>query len=200
MNQEQWFDQKFARVPVMAILRGYGPSKSVGLAQTAWDLGIDCVEVPIQRAVDVESLVAVVAAGRERGAVVGAGTVVSAALAQTAADAGAAFTVSPGFDPEVVRASLDLGMPSLPGVSSGTDIQLAVKLGLTWLKAFPANLLGPNWFTAMRGPFPQVSFAATGGINAANAQEYLAAGAKTVAVGSALEDPQQLDLLAALVR
>lgn len=200
MTHDQWFELKFSRVPVMAILRGYGPERSVELAQTAWDLGIDCVEVPIQNPADVESLAAVVAAGASRGAVVGAGTVVSVEHTRTAAAAGAAFTVSPGFDPEVVRASLDLGMPSLPGVASGTDIQLAVKFGLTWLKAFPANLLGPQWFKAMAGPFPQVSFAATGGISAANAREYLDAGAKTVAVGSALEDSEQLALLAQLLR
>ncbi len=205
LDDAAWFTERFARVPVMAILRGYGPDRSVELAQTAWDLGIDCVEVPIQTPQDLEALAAVAAAGaargRELGAAiqVGAGTVVSVAHVHQAVSAGAAFTVSPGFDPEVARASLDCGLPTLPGVATGTDIQLAVKFGLTWLKAFPAHLLGPHWFKAMAGPFPQVKFAATGGISAANAREYLDAGASVVAVGSALEDPAQLEKLAVLL-
>ena len=59
-------------------------------------------------------------------------------------------------------------------------------------------MLGTGWFAAMRGPFPEVRFVATGGMDARNAREYLAAGAALIAVGSALEDPAQLPALAAL--
>ncbi|WP_259607261.1 MULTISPECIES: bifunctional 4-hydroxy-2-oxoglutarate aldolase/2-dehydro-3-deoxy-phosphogluconate aldolase [Microbacterium] len=120
-------------------------------------------------------------------------------MAQAAA-AGAGFTVSPGLDLEVVRASHDAGLSGLPGVGTASEVQLARKAGLTWLKAFPASVLGSSWLHAMRGPFPEVRFVATGGMSAANATEYLDAGARVVAVGSALEDPAQLPRLAALLR
>ncbi|MFK4107768.1 bifunctional 4-hydroxy-2-oxoglutarate aldolase/2-dehydro-3-deoxy-phosphogluconate aldolase [Streptomyces sp. NPDC002176] len=194
------FDRIFAQAPVMAILRGMSREKSVELASRAWDLGIECVEVPVQSREAAEVLTAVVAAGGERGKPVGAGTVTSAERLAWAVSAGAAFTVAPGLDVEVARASVAAGLPHLPGVATATDVQAARALGLDWLKAFPASVLGPDWFRAMRGPFPEVPFVATGGIDASNAAAYLAAGAKVVAVGSALEDPEQLRSLADLLK
>ena len=193
------FDRILAGRPLMAIFRGLGTTRSLELARTAWDLGIEVVELPIQSDADVDALAAVVAAGREDGRLVGAGTVVSTRHVELAASAGAAFTVSPGFDAEVVRASAAAGMPPLPGVATASEVQAAMALGLTWLKAFPASLLGAGWFRAMAGPFPDARFVATGGMDAANAGAFLDAGVRTVAVGSALEDPAQLPALAALL-
>jgi 2-dehydro-3-deoxyphosphogluconate aldolase/(4S)-4-hydroxy-2-oxoglutarate aldolase len=190
-----WFDDVFASTPVMAILRGFSPERTVELAQRGWDAGIDCIEVPIQSPAAVAALSATAAAAATRGRMVGAGTVVSADLVAAARDAGAMFTVAPGFDPAVAQASIDAGMPHLPGVATGSEIQRALDFGLDWLKAFPASVLGTDWFSAMRGPFPQVKFVATGGMNAHNASDYLSAGARVVAVGSALEDDAQIDLL-----
>ncbi|MFD5214002.1 bifunctional 4-hydroxy-2-oxoglutarate aldolase/2-dehydro-3-deoxy-phosphogluconate aldolase [Microbacterium sp. NPDC058345] len=193
------FEELFGGAPLMAILRGMGAERSLAVSTTAWDLGIDVVELPIQTDEDVEALRVVAAAGKERGKIVGAGTVVSAEHVARASSAGAAFTVSPGLDLDVVRASHDAGLLSIPGVGTASEVQLAMKAGLTWLKAFPASVLGTPWLTAMRGPFPHARFVATGGMSAANAGEYLSAGARVVAVGSALEDPQQLPLLAGLL-
>ncbi|KRE25904.1 bifunctional 4-hydroxy-2-oxoglutarate aldolase/2-dehydro-3-deoxy-phosphogluconate aldolase [Agromyces sp. Soil535] len=193
------FDELLAGRPLMAIFRGLGVERSLELARRAWELGIDVVELPIQTDADVEALAAVAEAGRAEGRVVGAGTVVSMRHVELAASAGAWFTVSPGFDPEVVRASAAAGLPPLPGVATASEVQAAMALGLTWLKAFPASLLGPGWFRAMSGPFPGARFVATGGMDAANAGTFLAAGVRTVAVGSALEDPDTLSVLAGLV-
>ena len=194
------FDALFAGQRLMAILRGFGVERSVALARQAWALGIECVEVPIQSPADVDALRAVVAAGEDAGMSVGAGTVVSLDLVRQAHVAGAAFTVSPGYDLAVARASFDAGMPPLPGVATATEVQAAMKDGLTWLKAFPASGLGSAWFSAMAGPFPAARFVATGGMDASNAGEFLARGAQVVAVGSALGDPDQLPLLAQIAR
>lgn len=193
------FEALFAGAPLMAILRGMGVERSLALSTTAWDLGIDIVELPIQTPKDVEALTVVSAAARERGKVVGAGTVLTPDHIVQAASAGASFTVSPGLDLEIVRASHEAGMLSIPGVATASEVQLALKSGLTWLKAFPASVLGPQWLTAMHGPFPQARFVTTGGMNATNAGQYLDAGASVVAVGTALEDPVQLPLLAGLL-
>jgi Entner-Doudoroff aldolase len=195
-----YFDEAFAGRGVMAILRGFPVARTVELAQRAWDNGITAVEVPIQSPQAVDALAAAVAAGAERGFGVGAGTVTAVEQVRQAADAGAVFTVAPGLDERVAAASAHAGLAHLPGVATATDVQRAVALGLHWVKAFPAAVLGTAWFAAMRGPFPQVRFVATGGMDAGNAAEFLAAGASVVAVGSALEDPEQLDRLAAVVR
>lgn len=195
IDSNRRFAEIFAGAPAMAILRGMGVERSLEIAEIAWDLGIDAVEIPIQTPVDREALVAVIAAGRSRGKEVGAGTVVDDETVRIAADAGAAFTVSPGLDLDVVRASERAGMASMPGVATATEVQLARKAGLRWLKAFPASLLGPEWFAAMRGPFPDLTFVATGGIDSRNAPAFLAAGVPVVALGSALADPEELTRL-----
>jgi 2-dehydro-3-deoxyphosphogluconate aldolase/(4S)-4-hydroxy-2-oxoglutarate aldolase len=194
-----WFDATFSTAPLMAIFRGTGVERSVRLATTAWDLGIDLVEVTLQSDADVESLRELVRLGEERGKIVGAGTIVSPEQVPGAIAAGAHYLVSPGLDPLVVREAQRLGIPVLPGVSTPTEVQLAVSMGLRWLKAFPAQWLGADWFKHIRGPFPQVRFVATGGLDASNAQQFLDAGVRVVAVGSALEDPDQLNQLAQLL-
>jgi 2-dehydro-3-deoxyphosphogluconate aldolase / (4S)-4-hydroxy-2-oxoglutarate aldolase len=199
MTDNSAFAEIFGDVPLMAILRGMGVERTLAVAARAWDLGITSVEVPIQTPTDLAALRAVAAAGSARGLVVGAGTVVTLEHVRQAKDAGAAFTVSPGLDLDVVAASHSAGMPSLPGVATATEVQRAVGAGLTWLKAFPASLLGAGWFPAMRGPFPQARFAATGGMDAGNARAFLDAGVAVVAVGSALEDDAQLPALAELI-
>jgi len=184
---------------LMAIFRGLGPRRSVELAERAWSLGIDVVELPVQSVEDLDALRAVAAAGAAEGRVVGAGTVVDPAVVHALAEAGARFTVSPGFDERVALASAQAGLPPLPGVATASEVQRAMALGLTWLKAFPASLLGTGWFAAMAGPFPGAIFVATGGMTAGNAGDFLAAGARVVAVGSALADPDQLPALSELL-
>lgn len=190
------FSTLFQGQPLMAILRGFGAERSVALARQAWELGIDCVEVPIQTAVDIVALRAVVAAGAKFGKSVGAGTVTTLQHVDQARDAGAVFTVSPGYDLKIATASFEAGMPPLPGVATASEVQAATNAGLTWLKAFPASILETEWFKAMTGPFPHVNFVATGGMDAGNAERYLRAGVRVVAVGAALADPEQLPRLA----
>lgn len=199
MPSNEEFTTHFHNQPLMAILRGLGESKSLAMAQQAWDLGIGLVELPIQTEEDVRALRSVAAAGQRRGHLVGAGTVVTLEHVEQAKAAGASFTVSPGFDLAIVDASTKAGMPSLPGIATASEVQLALSSGLTWMKAFPSAVLGSAWFKAMAGPFPQARFVATGGMDSTNAAEFLNAGAHVVAVGSALEDPEQLPRLAGII-
>ena len=192
------FDHIFGSARVMAILRGLPVAETVRLAERAWDLGIDVVEVPVATPDAVPALRAAVEAGRERGRIVGAGTVLDESQVIAAADAGAAFTVAPGLDLAVADAAAARGLPHLPGVATPTEAQQALRHGLTWLKAFPAISLGPAWFKAMAGPLPQLRFVATGGLDAGNAAQFLNAGVRVAAVGSALTDETQLDQLAKL--
>ncbi|WP_246212507.1 bifunctional 4-hydroxy-2-oxoglutarate aldolase/2-dehydro-3-deoxy-phosphogluconate aldolase [Streptomyces abyssomicinicus] len=153
--------------------------------------------MPVQSEAGVGSLVAAVEAGRGPG--VCAGTVTTVERVRQAAGAGAPFAVAPGLDPDIAAAALEAGMPYLPGVATASGIQTAGRLGLRWLKVFPASALGAGWIKRMHGPFPRVRFAATGGVDAANARQFPDAGARVVGVGSALEDPLQLDEPAALL-
>ncbi|NYI94670.1 Entner-Doudoroff aldolase [Streptomonospora nanhaiensis] len=180
---------------VMAILRGLSPQETVAVATRAWDLGITVVEVPARDPQGLEAMRATVRAGAERGLAVGAGTVVDTEQVRAVAAAGAAFTVAPGFDPEVMAASEAAGMPHLPGAATPSEVQAVLRAGGRWVKAFPASVLGPEWIRALHGPFPDVRVVATGGVDARNAPDFLKAGAALVAVGSALSDPDQIPAL-----
>lgn len=179
-----FFDEHLRDTPVMAILRGHGVEGTVELCRRAWDLGLALVEVPVQNEADLAALRAAIDEARTRGRLAGAGTVTSVDIVRRVADAGAAFTVAPGLDAEVLRASEEAGMPHLPGVATATEIQAATAHGATWLKAFPASELGAGWFTAMRDPFPRVHLVGTGGMTVANAHSFLGAGAAAVSLGS----------------
>lgn len=192
------FDVLFGGHRVMTILRGLPPERTVEIADQIWAAGIELLEVPIGTPEQVPSLVAAVKAGAERGKAVGAGTVVTPEQARAAAEAGARYTVAPGLDLGVLAASLAAGLPHLPGVGTATEVHQARRAGCRWVKAFPAAALGPAWFSAIRGPFPDVRYVATGGITAEAAAEFLAAGASVVAVGAALTEPAQLAKLATL--
>lgn len=192
------FDDLLGGSRFMAILRGMGVERSIRLAETAWDFGIDSVEVPLQTAEDEAALREVVRLGKERGKSVGAGTIVTAEQIHTAKDCGAQYLVAPGFDESLVREAASARLPTIPGVATPSEIQAAAALGLTWVKAFPAAWLGPSWFKLLKGPFPTMNFVATGGLDASNVEDFLNAGVRVAAVGSALEDESQLQRLAQL--
>ena len=175
------FSAAFGTTQVMAIFRGLDPSATVRACQEAWDGGIDVVEIPVQTPDAMPSLRAAIDAAREPGRTVGAGTILRPEQVRDVAAAGAAFTVAPGTHVEAIAVSRELRLPHLPGVATSTDIALAISLGFTWLKAFPASELGPGWIRAQRGPFPQVRFVATGGITPETMPAMLEAGCVAVA-------------------
>jgi 2-dehydro-3-deoxyphosphogluconate aldolase/(4S)-4-hydroxy-2-oxoglutarate aldolase len=108
-------------------------------------------------------------------AIVGAGTVVSGSDIAAAAEAGATFAVSPGASAELLRAGREAAIPLLPGVMTPSDVINALAAGYTAMKLFPAAQAGGiGMLKALAGPFPQVRFCPTGGIDAASAPNFLA--------------------------
>ena len=128
-------------------------------------------------------------------AVLGAGTVRSAADAQSAAAAGARFAVSPGYTSAVGQACRELGLPLLPGVATGSEIMQCQQDGLTALKFFPAlQAGGVPMLKAWGGPFADIRFCPTGGVTPQNAKEFLAL-PNVVCVGGSWLVPQDALLL-----
>jgi 2-dehydro-3-deoxyphosphogluconate aldolase / (4S)-4-hydroxy-2-oxoglutarate aldolase len=185
--------------PLVGILRGVALDEALRIADAFWTADAGLIEVPVQSDAAIEVLRRLVIEGRQRGQLVGAGTVVSPALVAKALDAGAAFTVAPGYDASVARASEAAGLPHLPGVGTASEVQAAVAAGFVWLKAFPASSLSTSWFRDMHGPFPDVQFVATGGVTADNAEAFHSSGARVLGVGSAIATPAQLQNLLQIV-
>jgi 2-dehydro-3-deoxyphosphogluconate aldolase / (4S)-4-hydroxy-2-oxoglutarate aldolase len=194
------FDELFGRHRVMVILRGMpSPVAAVDAAHRAWNAGVELVEVPIGQAGDEEVLSAVVDAGRDRGKAVGAGTIIDADRVDAARAAGAQYTVAPGFDPSVMAESRAADMPHLPGVATPSEVQQAWSAGCRWVKVFPASVLGPAWFAAIGGPFPDVNCMATGGVSLDGARRYLDSGARLIGFGASAVAPGRISDLAALI-
>ncbi|WP_235823800.1 bifunctional 4-hydroxy-2-oxoglutarate aldolase/2-dehydro-3-deoxy-phosphogluconate aldolase [Azohydromonas sediminis] len=127
-------------------------------------------------------------------AIVGAGTVRSAADARAARDAGARFAVSPGYTGEVGAACRDAGLPLLPGVATASEVMRAQADGYSFLKFFPATAAGGiPMLRALAGPFPDVAFCPTGGITAETAPQFLALPNVRVVGGSWLTPADALD-------
>lgn len=106
---------------------------------------------------------------------VGAGTVVNMKQAEKAVEAGAKFIVSPGFDSEIVKYCLDKGIIPLPGCTTPSDIQQALRFGLNVVKFFPSEQYGGlKTIKALAGPFVDLKFMPTGGISLSNLSEYAA--------------------------
>ena len=106
---------------------------------------------------------------------IGAGTVINAEQCEAALAAGAKFIVSPGLSPAVAKICGERGIPYYPGCVTPTEIMAALELGITTVKFFPANVYGGlKAMKALAGPFPQIKFIPTGGVDASNLDEYLA--------------------------
>lgn len=120
------------------------------------------------------------------GTMVGVGTVMNAADAEAAIEAGARFLVTPGLRPEVASTASRHGVPVILGAFTPTEVAQAVDLGSCAVKIFPAGQLGPRYLKDLHGPFPNVALLPSGGIDESNARSFLEAGALAVCAGSSV--------------
>ncbi|MFJ9419657.1 MULTISPECIES: bifunctional 4-hydroxy-2-oxoglutarate aldolase/2-dehydro-3-deoxy-phosphogluconate aldolase [unclassified Streptomyces] len=172
---------------VFAIVRCKTYDEASATADTLLSAGITSLEISLTTPFALE---AVTTLTRELGedAVIGAGTVLDAASARMAVDAGARFLVSPSLDAEVIRTGHRYGIPVFPGVSTPTEIARGLELGADALKLFPASAHHPSWIRDVRAALPQAPLLPTGGVTAENAPDWIAAGAVAVGMGSALSE------------
>ena len=159
--------------PVIPVIVLTDVAQAVLMARALVAGGIRMLEVTLRTS---QALACIEAIARDvPQAVVGAGTVRSAADAQACAMAGARFIVSPGYTSALGQACRDVRLPLLPGVATGSEIMMAQADGLTELKFFPAMQAGGQaMLKAWAGPFADVRFCPTGGVTAANAVDFLA--------------------------
>lgn len=173
MSQSSILDRvaAFGVVPVVGLDK---VEAGLPLAEALWLGGLPIIEITFRTAVAAEAISAVSRAYPQM--VVGAGTILTTAQLETAKASGAAFGVSPGVNPEIIRRAQQLGLPFVPGVATPTDIEQALALGCRLLKFFPAEALGGvAMIEALAGPFKHtgVRFMPTGGVNTGNLANYL---------------------------
>ncbi len=157
-------------IPVIVIQR---LQDAVPLAQALVDGGVRVLEITMRTPVALQAIEAIARA--VPGAIVGAGTLRSAADARAAKNAGSVFGVSPGYTAAVGAACREAGLPLLPGVATASEVMAAQAEGLSFLKFFPATAAGGlPMLKALAGPFPDLVFCPTGGISVDSAPQFLA--------------------------
>ncbi len=175
-------EQTLTQAPVIAVIRGSTKTLE-GILDRLLACGVLAVEITTNTPGWQQGVTLALSKGFTH---VGVGTVVSTDHVSQASDLGANFTVAPGLDPQVVQSCRDMDLIHVPGVSTPSEIQTALALGLSTLKLFPAAPMGMNYLAALKGPFDRVRFIPTGGVTLASASEWMAAGAFAVGLGGAL--------------
>lgn len=167
---------------IVAILRAPTADYFAAIAEVLAENGVTAIEVTLTSRGALEAL-----AGLRRqlpaSVAVGAGTVLTAADAKAAVDAGAEFLVSPVLDVDLIAAS---DVPFIPGTTTPTEMWAAHQAGAPLVKLFPAASLGPDFLRNVRGPLPQINVMTTGGIKIEDIADWLFAGAKAVGLGGPL--------------
>lgn len=175
--------------PIIPVLALDDPGIAVELAQALVAGGLPVIEVTLRspRATEVLKKMASV-----KNAIVGAGTILTAEQANMAISSGAKFLVSPGATSKLLDAAEKFSIPLLPGVATSSEIMQLVERGYRFLKFFPAEAAGGvATLKSFAGPFPQVKFCPTGGIDAEKAKGYLAL-PNVICVGGSFVTPESL--------
>lgn len=176
-------------IPVIVLQR---EADAVPLAEALVAGGVRVLEVTLRTPAALKCMEAIARAVPE--AIVGAGTIRSAADARAAKEAGCVFGVSPGYTAAVGQACRDIQLPLLPGVASASEIMTAQADGLNFLKFFPATAIGGiPLLKALAGPFPDVVFCPTGGVTPQTAPQFLALSNVRVCGGSWLTPQDAVD-------
>jgi 2-dehydro-3-deoxyphosphogluconate aldolase/(4S)-4-hydroxy-2-oxoglutarate aldolase len=183
VNQQMQIEQRLAAAPVVPLVQSEHPEEALNITRALAAGGLGVIEVVLRTEAAVECLRHVAANAGD--AIVGAGTVLTAAQAEAVVAAGAKFIVSPGLDDGVVAVAQAHGLPVYPGCATPSEVQHAWNLGLRAVKFFPASLVGGvPMLKALGSVFRGMRFMPTGGVSAANLGDFLAVPAVLACGGS----------------
>jgi 2-dehydro-3-deoxyphosphogluconate aldolase / (4S)-4-hydroxy-2-oxoglutarate aldolase len=181
--------QRVLDAGIVAVVRAPKPDGLVDVIRALADGGVTVAEVTltVPNALDV-----IREAKKALGdsVLLGAGTVLDPESCVAAHRAGAEFIVTPTVNLEVIRICKQHGKPVMPGAFTPTEILTAWEAGADIVKVFPADVLGPSFFKAMRGPLPQIRLMPTGGVFLNTAADFLNAGACCLGIGGQMVDPK----------
>jgi len=170
------------KVGIVPVIRASSAEEARFAADCVAKGGVPIVEITMTVPGAVEVIRELVKAMPQ--VLVGAGTVLNEAAAGQCADAGAQFLVTPGFSAPAIAAARDRDLLIMVGALTPSEIMAASAAGADFVKVFPCGSMGgPKYLQALRGPFPQIPFVPTGGVNLETAADYIRAGASALGVG-----------------
>jgi 2-dehydro-3-deoxyphosphogluconate aldolase/(4S)-4-hydroxy-2-oxoglutarate aldolase len=174
---------------IVAVVRASESTGLVEVVEALVDGGIDVAEVTLT----VPGALQVIREAKRRlgsRVLLGAGSVLDPETARAALLEGAEFIVSPSLNVDVVRLCRRYDRLVMPGALTPTEIVTGWEAGADIVKVFPADIVGPAFFKALRGPLPHIKLMPTGGVDLTTAEKFLQAGAVCLGVGSQLIDPK----------
>jgi 2-dehydro-3-deoxyphosphogluconate aldolase/(4S)-4-hydroxy-2-oxoglutarate aldolase len=174
---------------VVAVVRSPDSQQLVDVARALADGGVSVVEITMTVPDALDVMRQVRRALGER-ILLGAGTILDAETARAALLAGAEYLVAPTLNLDVIRLCQRYDKLVMPGAFTPTEILTAWEAGADIVKVFPADVVGPAFFKAMRAPLPQIRMMPTGGVDLNTAGDFLRAGACCLGVGGHLVDPK----------
>lgn len=168
---------------LVAVIRSRTPEEALATARAVGEAGVKFVEVTFTVPDAAEVIRTLAGEGQ---VYVGAGTVLSEEQARTGIEAGARFIVSPSLELDLVPLCREAGVASIPAGATPTEVVRAIRAGADLVKIFPADCVGgPHFIRQMLGPFPDVRFMVSGGVNKDNVAEYATLGVTGIVLGSA---------------
>jgi 2-dehydro-3-deoxyphosphogluconate aldolase/(4S)-4-hydroxy-2-oxoglutarate aldolase len=163
---------KIARYGIVPVIKLESPESALPLGSALIAGGLPVAEVTFRTKAAAESILALRKAYPEL--ITGAGTVLTVEQVEAAVTAGASYIVTPGFNPRIVDFCISRDIPIVPGVNSPSQIEQGLERGLRLLKFFPAEASGGvKMLKALHGPYAEVSFIPTGGVDTGNLESYL---------------------------
>ncbi len=188
MTPQERFHAAIDTLPLVAILRGLTPAEAPAVGTALTNAGFSLLEVPLNSPQPLDSIALL--EQRHPQALVGAGTVMTAAQVREIHAAGGRLIVSPHCDPAVIREAVRLGMVCLPGIMTPTEAFAALAAGAHGLKIFPAELASPAVAKALLAVLPPGTLLLpVGGISTTNMAAWRAGGARGFGIGSSLYKP-----------
>lgn len=175
-------DELLHRDRIVVIFRGQAADRCLDAAQALHEAGLRWFEVTMNTR-DAAATITRLRKELPEDTRVGAGTVVTAASVRAARDAGASFVISPHVDEDIITHAHDEGMLAVPGAFTATEIVRAQQGGADLVKVFPIRPVGADYIRQLRGPFNDIPFLVSGGVDARLARECFDAGAEAVGVG-----------------
>ncbi len=162
----------FSVSPVIPVIVIENADHAIPLAKTLLDNGVGIMEITLRSDAAFESIKRIATEVPDMH--VGAGTVICPEQMHLVKEAGASFCFSPGISIDLIQTSQELNLPFIPGVATASEIMLALNSELTHCKLFPAEAIGGiDLLKSLAGPFPDIMFCPTGGINQTNMLDYL---------------------------
>jgi 2-dehydro-3-deoxyphosphogluconate aldolase / (4S)-4-hydroxy-2-oxoglutarate aldolase len=180
--------QKIREVAIVPVVRTNNADSAVRAVEAISNAGIACAEITMTVKGAIRALEQVADRFGDK-ILLGAGTVLDPETARACMLAGANFFVTPALNRETIAIAKRYSKPIFPGALTPTEVVTAWEAGADGIKVFPCSAVGgAKYIRALRGPFPDIEFVPTGGVNLETVSDFLAAGCCAVGVGSELVD------------